>query len=54
MKKINKGKQFYKIKQFRLSEENYEWLKQNKKGTWNHFITKIIKSHVSMSKMSGK
>lgn len=39
-KKIEK-KSFYQRRQFRLNNENYEWLLRIKKGTWNHTFNLI-------------
>ena len=44
MQKINK-KSFYKVKHFRLSDENYKKLKKLKKGTWNHTFDQLIKKY---------
>ena len=44
-KKIEK-KGFHPVRHFRLSDENYEWIleeKKKNKGTWNYYFTKLIK-----------
>lgn len=43
MKKKEK-KSFYKVRQFRIDDEIYEWLLSEKiknKGTWNYFFKKV-------------
>jgi len=52
-------KRFYPVRQFRLSEENYEKLQEFKlrnKGTWNFLITKmnIIYEPESLKKVLGE
>lgn len=42
---MKQKKQFYQKRQFRLSDENYEWLLLIKKGTWNHTFNKLRKEN---------
>ena len=43
MKKFKKKRGFHKKRGFRLSDETFLLLKQFKKGTWNYFLTGVIK-----------
>ena len=41
-KKIKRGKQFYPVRTFRLSNANYADLKELKRGTWNYTLKCLI------------
>lgn len=44
-KKKKKG--FHPIKKFRMSEELYDRLKNEKRGTWHYFFTQLLESYES-------
>lgn len=45
IKNMKEKKRFYKKRQFRLSDENYLWLTNIKKGTWNHTFNNLRKGN---------
>ena len=42
-KKFRPKKSFHNVRHFRLSDQTYEWLLANKKGTWEYFVSNLIK-----------
>lgn len=47
---IKEKKSFYKVRQFRLSDKNYEQLKKIKRGTWNYTFNNLIKKYEQRKK----
>ena len=43
--KARKKKQFYSVRNFRLSDEVFENLKRIKKGTWNYTFNNLIENY---------
>lgn len=38
-------KSFHEKRSFRIDDETYEWMKKEKKGTWNYFFRNIKKRY---------
>lgn len=49
IKEKENKKSFHKIRQIRISDEVWKELKYKKNGTWNYFLSKLIKEYENMA-----